>query len=86
MNELELLIKRFQSLKEITGTNKTSSYSVGIFFDPWNDTVAIELGGYDIPNWSRHEYIKTTRKNLLKDLEEKIIQAEQDVEQGKPYE
>lgn len=76
MKELLDLINRFQNLKEITGTNKTSSYAVSIHFDPWNDSVTVEFGGYDVPGWSRHEYLHTTRQDLLQDFEDRVREAE----------
>jgi hypothetical protein len=83
MKELLDLIKRFQDLKNITGTNKSSSYSVNIHFDPWEQVVEIELGGYDVGDWSRLECISTTKQSLLFDLERKIIEAEQIVAANK---
>lgn len=77
MDKLLDLINRFQALKDITGTNKSSSYSVQFHFDPWSDRVQVELGGYDIGHWSRHEYLETTRENLLVDFEAKVKEAEE---------
>lgn len=82
MKELLDLINEFQNLKGITGTSKTSSYGVSLYFDPWSDAVSIELGGYDVGNWSRHEYLNTTRENLLVDLRNKIEDAKREVEIG----
>ena len=76
MEELTKLIRRFQALKSVTGTSKSSSYSVTILFEPWDDKVQVEFGGYDICGWSRHEYLQTTQQNLLVDLETKVIEAE----------
>lgn len=76
MKELVALIERFQKLKETTGTNKTSSYSVGLYFDPWSEKVIVEFGGYDVPGWSRHEYLHTNRDDLLEDMEDRIREAE----------
>lgn len=76
MEELTKLIQRFQALKSVTGTSKSSSYSVTILFEPWGDKVQVEFGGYDISGWSRHEHLQTTQQNLLVDLEAKVIEAE----------
>lgn len=76
MTELLSLIKRFQELKEITGTSKSSSYSVSIHFDPWGEGVQVEFGGYDVGHWCRHEYLSTTVNNLLIDFEAKVVEAE----------
>lgn len=79
MKELLEIIERFQKLKEITGTSKSSSYAVTIRFDPWEEDVRVELGGYDVGYWARHEYLDTTRKDLLKDLSKKVDEAEKAV-------
>ena len=76
MDSLLSLIRRFQALKEVTGTSKSSSYSVQLHFDPWSDRVQVEFGGYDVGDWSRHEYLQTTIDNLLIDMESKIKEAE----------
>lgn len=76
MNDLLGLVKRFQALKDITGTNKSSSYSVQIYFDPWTENIQVEFGGYDVGDWSRHEYLQTTVENLLIDMENKVKEAE----------
>lgn len=76
MTDLLTLIKRFQDLKEITGTSKSSSYSVQIYFDPWSEGVQVEFGGYDVGDWSRHEYMKTTVDSLMVDFEAKVVEAE----------
>jgi hypothetical protein len=76
MDKLLDLIERFQNLKNITGTTKSSSYSVQLHFDPWSDRVQVEFGGYDVGCWSRHEYLNTTRHKLLIDMEAKIVEAE----------
>ena len=68
-------IERFQSLKNITGTSKMSSYSVSISFDPNSDEVDIELGGYDVGDWSRHTHIKTTKARMIEDLTAKVDEA-----------
>lgn len=81
MEELSKLIERFQSLKSVTGTSKSSSYSVTIVFEPWDDKVQVEFGGYDISGWSRHEHLQTTVDNLLIDVEVKIAEAERIVEE-----
>ena len=81
MDKLLELINRFQALKAITGTNKSSSYSVQIHFNPWSDRVEVELGGYDVGHWNRHEYLETNRENLLVDFEAKVKEAEEIVAQ-----
>ena len=75
-NELEKQIKRFRSFKERTGTNKSSSYSVSINFTGYDDTVYVELGGYDVGDWSRHETLETTWDNLVEDFTKKIDEAD----------
>lgn len=77
MKDLIDTIDRFQALKNITGTSKSSSYAVTIRFDPWHEGVVVELGGYDVGNWSRHEYLNTTRNKLLEDLCSKVDEAEE---------
>jgi hypothetical protein len=77
MFELLNQIERFQSLKNITGASKMSSYSVSISFDPHSDEVNIELGGYDIGDWKRHTYIKTTKAQMIEDLTIKVNEAVQ---------
>lgn len=81
MNDLLTLIKRFQSLKDITGTSKSGSYSVQLSFDPWSDVVEVEFGGYDVGDWSRHEYMTATTENLLIDFEAKVVEAERIVKE-----
>lgn len=75
MKELYAEIERFQKLKERTGTNKSSSYSVLFRFDPWSDNVTIELGGYDVGSWPRHVYVDSTKETLLQDLKAKVDEA-----------
>lgn len=79
MKELVKLIQRFQALKIVTGTSKSSSYSVTILFEPWDGKAQVEFGGYDISGWSRHEYLQTTVDNLLIDMEAKVAEAERTV-------
>lgn len=81
MTDLIKLIKRFQDLKDITGTSKSSSYSLSFHFDPWGDSVQVEFGGYNIGHWSRHEYMNTTVDNLLVDFESKVLEAERIVKE-----
>lgn len=75
MKDLLNQIKRFQDLKDITGTSKSSSYSVTLSFNPWTDVVQVEFGGYDCGDWSRHEYMSTTRDKLIEDLTKKVDEA-----------
>lgn len=81
MNDLLSLIKRFQSLKDITGTSKSSSYSVSLHFDPWGESVQVEFGGYDVGEWKRHEGLVTDVDNLLVDFEAKVVEAERIVKE-----
>ena len=67
-NELQKQIERFRSFKERTGASKSSSYSVSINFDGYNDTVYVEFGGYDVGGWSRHESLETTQDYLVRDF------------------
>ena len=80
MTDLIKLIERFQALKDITGTSKSSSYSVSLHFDPWGEGVQVEFGGYDVGDWSRHEYLKTTVTSLLVDFQSKVEEAERIVQ------
>jgi len=75
--ELEKQIKRFQSFKERTGASKSSSYSVHISFNVGDDHVYVELGGYDVGGWSRHESIRTTWDNLIEDITKKVDEADE---------
>jgi hypothetical protein len=74
--ELEKQIRRFQSFKERTGVSKSSSYSVHISFSSYDDNVFVELGGYDVGGWSRHESFDTTMDNLVSDLTKKVDEAD----------
>lgn len=84
MKELYNVIERFQALKEKTGTNKSTSYQVLVHFDCWSDDVTVEFGGYDVGNWSRHEYMTTTKENLIKDMNRKVDEAYLEVEKDLP--
>jgi len=75
MEKLFEQINRFQNLKNVTGSSKSSSYSVQIYFSPWSETVQVEFGGYDIGGWSRHEEMTTTRDKLLEDFTKKVDKA-----------
>lgn len=77
IEELETQIKRFQSFKERTGTDKSSSYSVEIYFSAWNDEVTVKFGGYNVGSWSRSESIKTTWNNLIADVTAKVDEADE---------
>lgn len=76
-NELENQIKRFRSFKERTGADKSSSYSVSINFTSYDDSVYVELGGYNVGDWSRHEKLETTLDNLVEDFTKKIDEADE---------
>lgn len=54
MSKLEDLIKEFQDLSEKTGVSKSSSFYVSIHY-PKDYSPYIEVGGYDIGSWSRHQ-------------------------------
>jgi len=75
--ELDKQIRRFKSFKERTGTSKSSSYSVTITFSAYDDTVYVELGGYDVGGWSRHESFETTMDDLVTDLTKKVDEADE---------
>lgn len=76
------LHKRFLKLRDVTGANKISSYSMTVYFSP-EETISIELGGYDIADWNRHESLGTfnTEEEALSALEKKIEEAEKIVEE-----
>ena len=76
-SELEKQIKRFQSFKERSGTDKTSSFSVHLSFNCWDDNVYVEFGGYNVGGWSRHESIETTWENLIEDITKKVDEADE---------
>lgn len=86
MSDFQTLHKRFLDLGEKTGRSKLSSYSLTIYYHPDED-ITIELGGYDIPDWNRHETspIFKTEVDALIWLEKKIEEAEKLVEEN-PYE
>lgn len=50
------LHKKFAELKEITGCEKSSSYTLSIHFNA-DGEITVELGGYDIPEWNRHKIL-----------------------------
>jgi hypothetical protein len=79
----ESLHKRFLALRDKTGANKISSYSMTIYYSPEED-ISIELGGYDICDWNRHENIGNfkTEEQALQALKNKIIEAEKIIEEG----
>jgi hypothetical protein len=76
LEELKMQIRRFQSFKERTGVSKSSSYSVHISFSAYDDNVFVELGGYDVGGWSRHECFDSTMDNLVTDLTKKVDEAD----------
>lgn len=80
MKRLISLIEKFQKLSEITGATKTSSYGVTISFSPNDNLVHFELGGYDIPGWSRHTYFSSSKEKMLEELESWVDKAISDVD------
>lgn len=85
MEQLVHLINRFQKLKDITGTNKSTSYDVNIRFDVWTDNITITLGTYDVGEWNRYTEIHTTLPKMLDDFEAKIEEAEAEVERWESH-
>lgn len=81
MKELFELVDRFQKLKEVTGTNKSSSYTVSIHFDLWEDKVTLEWGCYDVGSYPRHYQTECTREDLLTHMVQEIEQMEQVVKE-----
>jgi hypothetical protein len=83
MSNFETLHKQFLKLRDKTGASKMSSYSMTIYFSPDED-ISIELGGYDIQDWSRHEHIGIfkSEKEAIDALEIKINEAEKLVEES----
>lgn len=75
MEKFYELLDRFQALKRV-GCNKSSSFCVSLHFDPWNDDVTVEFGGYDVGNWSRHEYRTCEKSEFLEKFEEWVKEAE----------
>lgn len=75
MKEFYTLLDRFQNLKRV-GCNKSSSFCVNLSFNPWNDEVTVEFGGYDVGNWSRHEYRTCSKSEFLSKFEEWVKEAE----------
>lgn len=79
MKELYEQIKRFQSFSERTGRSKSSSYHVSINFSAHfddDDSVYVEVGGYDVGGWNRHHSMETTGENLLKDFTALVDEAD----------
>lgn len=60
MDKLLELVNRFQALKDVTGTNKSSSYSVQFHFDPWSDRVQIEFGGYNVGHCKSRQFANSS--------------------------
>jgi hypothetical protein len=77
------LHKQFLKLRDKTGASKISSYSMTVYFNP-NETISIELGGYDIADWNRHENIGTfeSEKDAIDALYYKILEAQKIVAEG----
>jgi hypothetical protein len=77
------LHKRFLKLRETTGASKISSFSMSVYFSA-EEMISIELGGYDIADWNRHEHIGDfySEEEALIALENKIKEAEEIVKNG----
>lgn len=77
------LHKEFVKLRDKTGASKMSSYSMTVYFSP-NETISIELGGYDIADWNRHENIGTfkSEEDAIHVLYYKILEAQKIVSEG----
>jgi hypothetical protein len=80
---LESLHKEFLKLRDITGATKMSSYSMTVYFSPDED-ISIELGGYDIADWNRHEVIGMfkSEKEAIDALYYKVLEAQKLVNEG----
>lgn len=81
MKELYEQIDRFQKLKELTSTSKSSSYCVQFHFDPWDDMINIEWGCYDVGSYPRHYYTKCKRDELVEHMSAEINKMELVVKQ-----
>lgn len=77
------LHKEFVKLRNKTGASKMSSYSMTVYFSP-EETISIELGGYDIADWNRHENIGTfkSEEDAINALYYKILEAQKTVAEG----
>lgn len=75
MQEFYILLERFQALKKI-GCSKSSSFCVNLNFNPWDDKITVEFGGYDVGNWSRHEYRTCKKSEFLDKFKEWVNEAE----------
>lgn len=84
MQEFYTLLERFQALKKI-GCSKSSSFCVSLIFNPWDDTVTVEFGGYDIGGWARHECRNCKKSEFLEEFEEWVKEAE-DIVSNEQYE
>ncbi len=71
---------RFAKLREITGAEKSSSYSLDVSFEPYGD-IRVHLGTYDIGDWPRHTYLGpfATESEAIAATLKKIEQAERAV-------
>lgn len=81
MIELQKQIARFQALATRTGRSKSSSYYVEFYFSPHFDTddkVMINVGGYDVGSWSRHQTFESSGKTLLKDFTRIVDEADEE--------
>ena len=75
------LVQRYQKLKEKTGSDKASSYSVKIWIDLYSGW-QVELCTYDIADWPRWTNIGNfdTEELAMVAFEKTIIEAEKAVD------
>lgn len=76
LEPLYTLIRRFQSLKNRTGTSKSSSYALTFNFDPWDELIYVEWGTYDVGDYPRTHRTRTRSDQLLTHLAEEIEKME----------
>ena len=77
---LRNLIEEFQSLKSLTGADKTTSYEVKVWVDLYAGWT-LELGTYDIGEWPRHTKVGTfdTEEEMLTAFAKKIEGAREEI-------
>ena len=68
--------QRFLKLREKVGASKMSSFSMQVYYSP-EEYITIELGGYDIGDWSRHEHI-----GPFEDEEEALLALTQKIDEA----